>query len=163
MLNALPVASAVRQPRAVIEVSGAEVRGWKSWRVTTNAYYEADTFEVVFAVNALPAGNSADWFSGQTEIFVEIFAGFPSNPSAPDKSELTSLIYGRVDDVVYDPVATVIRLTGRDLTAAFIDRRIAQEYVNQTASQVSDDDRRRAWDSGQRDGDYYPARHALPA
>ena len=123
--NTLPVTAAARQPRAIIQVNGQTVTGWISWTVRNNTYFEADTFEVDFAVSALPSSNDANWFSTQTETFVEIFAGFPQNPADPQIPELTSLIYGRVDDVTYDPVATTLRLTGRDLTAVFIDKRVA--------------------------------------
>ncbi len=138
MLNTLPVQASVRQPRGVVEINGAKVRGWKSWTVTNNTYYQADTFEVEFAASALPAGNDPSWFSGQPRMYVEIFAGFPSNPLEPNKAELTSLVYGRVDDVRYNPVSATIRLTGRDLSAAFIDSRVTTEnYTNQRSSDIA--------------------------
>lgn len=129
--------AAARQPRALVRLNGTVVPGWITWTVSNNSYYEADTFHLVFATARLPKGNDANWFSTQTETFVEILAGFPSNVDNPDANELTSLIYGRIDDMDYDPVAQTMTLTGRDLTAAFIDAKIASEYTNQTSSQIA--------------------------
>jgi hypothetical protein len=134
MLNTVPAVAVARQPRVIVRVAGTLLPAVVSWEVDNNDYYEADTFRVALAVSKLPTANDANWFSSQTEIFLEVLAGFPSNPNAPDASELTSLIYGRVDDIAYDPVATLIHLTGRDLTAVFIDNKLANQYQNQTAS-----------------------------
>ena len=153
MLNTVPTVAAGRQPRAVVRVNGAPMPGWVSWEVTANTYYEADTFRVSFATSAMadqtaPAWGAldkslgrklkaADWFSQQAEIYVEILAGFPSNPADPSANELSSLIYGRVDDIEFDPVSTMLSLTGRDLTAVFIDTRVAGEWSNQTSSGIA--------------------------
>src|SRR5581483_6817708 len=51
--------------------------------------------------------------------------------------ELQSLIYGRVDEIEYDPAQRLITLTGRDLTAVFIDNKIASQYTNQTSSDIA--------------------------
>lgn len=127
----------VRRPRALIKVNGTVISGWVSWTVSSNSFYEADTFRVSFSVSALPPSLDANGFSTQKQMFVEIFAGFPSNPDTPDISELDSLIYGRVDDISYDPKERTINLTGRDLTAVFIDSKISTEYTNQTSSQIA--------------------------
>src|ERR1700676_2584929 len=116
-LNALPVTSAVRHPRAIVKLNGRSVPGWISWEVQSNAFFEADTWRVSYAVSLLPKKNDASWFSEPSETFVEIFAGFPAEADNPDVSELDSLIYGRVDNMEYDPGQRTITLTGRDLTA----------------------------------------------
>lgn len=126
----------VRQPRGIVRLNDAAVSGWIDWTVTSNTFYEADTFRVEFAVSALPKSNDANWFSTQKELFVEILAGFPTDPGNPDPSELTSLIYGRADDPEYDPLEETITVRGRDLTAVFIDSKITDQYVNQTSSQI---------------------------
>jgi hypothetical protein len=149
MLNPFPAAASARQPRAVVRVStlavnnpsavsNFEVDAWDSWEVTSNTYYEADTFRVSFAISALPAERNANWFSDTTEIYVEIIAGFPVDPSNPVPTEpgMASLIYGRVDDVELALEAGVLTLTGRDLTAVFIDKKITQTYENQFVSDI---------------------------
>ncbi|QMV32418.1 hypothetical protein 8G_00024 [Ralstonia phage Hyacinthe] len=136
-LNDLPVQPTARQPRAIVTVAGVQVPAWVSFEVTNNTFYQADTFRVSFAASALPAETDANWFSNQKEAFVEIFAGFPSDPTNYSETDLTSLIYGRVDDIEYDPVSTLLTLTGRDLTAAFIDAKTTIQYQNLTSSQVA--------------------------
>ena len=109
-----------------------------SWSVSNNSYYEADTFRITYSVSALPSANDANWFSTQTEIFAQIFAGFPQDPANPTIGELTNLIYGRVDDIAYNPRGTGNHLNRcRDLTAVFIDSRISSQYKNQTSSQIA--------------------------
>ena len=136
-LNSLPVRSAGRQPRALIRIAGAIVPTPVSFEVSNNSHFEADTFRVSFAASALPDDKNAAWFAMQKEIFIEVLAGFPTNPDRPDASELSSLIYGRVDDISYDPLERTVELTGRDLTAVFIDNKLAEQYVNRTASDVA--------------------------
>lgn len=131
-----PVAALVRQPRGIVRLNDTAVAGWIDWTVSSNSFYEADTFRVTYAVSLLPAANNANWFSTQKELFVEILAGFPTDPNSPDPSELASLIYGRVDEIEFDPLERLITLTGRDLTAVFIDSKITDQYVNQTSSQI---------------------------
>jgi hypothetical protein len=117
-------------------LNDSAIEGWLSWSVTSNSFYEADTFRVSFASSALPKETDANWFSGQKELFVEILAGFPSDPTAPTEDELDSLIYGRVDEMDFNPLTGVLDLTGRDLTAVFIDSKITSQYVNKTSSEV---------------------------
>ncbi|MGH8259842.1 MAG: hypothetical protein ACREUG_09145, partial [Steroidobacteraceae bacterium] len=130
-------ASASRQPRALIQVAGTPVGGWASWEVTQPTYFEAATFGIAFAVGALPAANDAAWWLSQTsDIFLEVFAGFPQNPAQPQPSELTRLIYGRADHIEYRPAQGLIEVTGRDYAGAFIDNKLIATYENQTASQI---------------------------
>ncbi|MGT2505666.1 hypothetical protein [Cupriavidus basilensis] len=137
MLNTLPVQPVARSPRAIVKVAGIIVPAWVEWSTDNNTFYQADTFRVSFAANALPAATNANWFSQQKEAFVEIFAGFPADPTNFSETDLDSLIYGRVDDIDYDPVATTIDLVGRDLTAAFIDAKTSIQYQNLTSSQIA--------------------------
>lgn len=129
-----------RQPRGLVRLGtfpGTIVPGWVSWSVSNNSYFEADTFRIVFAVKQLPSANDANWFSTQKEIFAEVLAGFPQDPANPTPGELTSLIYGRVDNINYNPRDGLITVTGRDLTAAFIDAKIAAEFQNKTSSDIA--------------------------
>jgi phage protein D len=136
MLNTIATAGSGNQPRSIVRLGGTPVGGVIEWEASNNSYYEADTFSVSFAIAALPSSNNLDWFSQQTEIFVEILAGYPANPDRPDASELSSLFYGRVDNIDPDFGQATVTITGRDLTAAFIDKKLTSEYQNQTASSV---------------------------
>lgn len=134
----LPRVSVVRQPRALIRVNGDLVGGWVSWEVDNNNYYSADTFRVSFATSQLPKDYSAAFWANQsTDIFVEILAGFPANPNSPQPSELENLIYGRVDSIEYSLERAEITVTGRDLTALFIDDRTTQKWEELTSSQIA--------------------------
>lgn len=152
MLNDPGQASEVRQPRGVVKIGGStfnsdgsvavgsapvRVDGWVEWRVDNNNFYQADHFEVSFAVSALPADRGIDWFAQQQEISVEIFAGFPADPDNYDAGELQSWIYGLADGIEFDPVRRVIHMHGRDLTAKMIDAKTTNVYVNRKASDVA--------------------------
>lgn len=129
-----------RRPRALIRLGtypGVIVPGWISWSVSNNSYYEADTFRITFAAKRLPAAYNANWFSTQKEVFAEILAGFPQDPTNPQPAELTSLIYGRIDNINLNPRDGLITVTGRDLTAAFIDNKIADTFPGKTASDIA--------------------------
>ena len=140
-LNTLPMVASSRRPRAIVQVGPfgrlATLPRTVSWSVGNNSYYEADTFRIMLATSALPIGNDAAWFSEQTEIFAQISAGFPEDPNNPQPGELTQLIFGRVDDIGLKTRSGVLTLTGRDLTAAFIDARISAGFQNQTSSQIA--------------------------
>lgn len=137
MQNTLPVVPAVRAPRGIVRVSDEQIQGWESWSVSCNTYYQADTFRVTFAESMLTSARNAAWFSELVEGFVEIFAGFPLDPSNYSETDLQSQIYGRIDDIDYDPVRRTIELTGRDLTAVFIDAKTSLQYQNLTSSQIA--------------------------
>lgn len=143
-LNTLPVQPTARQPRGIVKVAavavpgtGVAVPGWIDWSVDSNTFYQADTFRVSFAATAMSTETSANWLSLQKEAFVEIFAGFPSDPTNYSEADLRSQIFGRIDDIDYDPVSTLITVTGRDLTAAFIDAKTSIQYQNLTASEIA--------------------------
>ena len=127
----------VRRPRGIVKLNDTAVSGWIDWTVSSNSFYEADTFRVSYAASLLPVSNNANWLSTQKELFVEILAGFPTDANHPDPAELNSLIYGRVDEIEFNPLERLITLTGRDLTAVFIDSKITDQYVNQTSSQIA--------------------------
>lgn len=131
-----PVNPGGRQPRGAVRINGAPVDGWVSWEVSQNTYYEADTFRVSFAVGGMGT-LTAQPFLEQRELFVEVLAGFPADPAQVNASDLSSLIYGRVDEVEFEPVHNLLTLTGRDLTAAFIDARTDEEWQNQTSSEIA--------------------------
>jgi hypothetical protein len=152
MLNDPAQVSEVRQPRAVVKIGGstfnsdgsvnvatapARMDGWVEWRVENNVFYQADRFDITFAVSALPADRGIDWFAQQQEISVEIFAGFPADPDNYDAGQMQSWIYGLADGMEFDPVRRTIHLHGRDLTAKMIDAKTTAVYVNRTASDIA--------------------------
>jgi phage protein D len=136
-LNTLPVIPVVRRPRTIVKVGNEIASACVSWSIQSNSYEQADTFQITLAASALPQDRDANWFSSQLDLVVEIFAGFPSDPQKYDESDLASQIYGRVDSVEFDPVAAQLTLSGRDLTALFIDEQVTLQFQNMTASKVA--------------------------
>jgi len=128
--------SQTRQPRGVVKINGTPIWGWVSFDVTVNAYREADTFSVVFAMKGLPPEHDVAWFAEQTTMQIEIWAGFPLDPDHYTSDDLELLISGHVDDTSVNLVARTIEVTGRDLTSLFIDAKTAESFKNQTAAQV---------------------------
>lgn len=138
-LNVLPWLPAGTQPRGAVKLNDTLIDGWVSWEVENNNWYSADTFRVSFVVNLLPPARGAAWFSEQKEALVEIYAGFPADAANFSASELDSLLYGRVDEVDFNPVTGRINLTGRDLTSEFIDAKTTEKWPNKTASEIATD------------------------
>ncbi len=144
MLDEITVTAArppplARQPRTVVKINGISLPQCViEWTVLNNSFLEADTFDLSLAANRLPTAMNATWFSSlAADTFVEIFGGTTTTPDNPDPSELTSFIYGRIDDIEYEPVMGIVHLKGRDLTGAFIDAKVSANYTNQTSSKIA--------------------------
>lgn len=137
MKNTLPVPASSRQPRGLIKANGTVVSGWTSFEVTNNTFYQADTFRAEFAVSGLPQSLGPSFWSETAPISIEIFAGFPADPGNFSATDLDSIFYGQVDDIDWALERTHIALSGRDLTAKFIDTKSDQKYPNLTASQIA--------------------------
>lgn len=135
-LNDTDGRAVTRQPRGIIKVNGTVVRGWVEFEVDNNAFFHADTFRCKFATSALPDDFGPAWWASQAEIFIEIFAGFPADPQSFTANDLDSLIYGRVDELTYDPAGVFVDINGRDLTADFIDAKTYEQFQNNTASEI---------------------------
>ena len=139
MQNTVPVVSIARQPRGMVKVGGTPMPGWVRFEVDNNSFYQADTFRVEFVATRLPKDRGMDWWAVQTDVTVEVLAGFPSDPDNFQSIDLKSLILGRVDEVDWDPVSGILAVSGRDLTSYFIDTKTTQTWVNHTASQIAEE------------------------
>jgi phage protein D len=113
------------------------IKGWTAFEVDNNNFASADTFSITFAASKLPPDRDLKWLTSQTEIYVEIFAGIPDDPTNWVAQELTSLIYGQVDTLEYDPVSATVHVSGRDLTRVFIDAKTTEKWQNKTSSQIA--------------------------
>lgn len=105
----------------------------ESFEVTNASHFAADTFKLTAAIGAMPSGLAANYWALSIGDELEIFAGFKDQSG---QGQTLKLIYGQVDDIDYDPVGQRISLSGRDLSARFIDNRTAEDFQDQTASQV---------------------------
>lgn len=126
-----PPAGWVQQPDFAILING-NVLPWPiSISVSQNNYSEASKFECEVAL--LPNDQyNASWFSAQISIPVEIQGWL--NGGSP-----TTMIYGLVDSIDYDPISQHVVLSGRDLVGRLIDTPNEQTYQNWTASKVVQD------------------------
>ena len=128
-INNPQASAAVNVPRLQILNNGSPIPGALEFTVNNNNYYQADTFSAQFALRADPAYN-ASWWGLQQTLLLDL------QGSIDDGNSWTSLILGQTDRIVLDPVAGVVKVTGRDLTSQFIDTKTRNTYQNQTSSQV---------------------------
>jgi phage protein D len=135
-INPQSMASAGNTPRAQVMLNGVIIP-FVSFAVNNNTYYVADTFRLEIASNLLPTNITAIAMSYAPQLFVDIQAGFPAIPTAFSNAGLTELFYGQVDDFSFDPIEGMITLSGRDLTARFIDNKTTEKFVNLTSSQIA--------------------------
>jgi phage protein D len=126
----------VRQPRALVLVNGAIAAGVVSWEVDNNTHFQPDYFRVVLALSAQSSPTDWAFWASQTDLTVEILCGFPRDPEHYSRNDLQQVILGRVDDIEIDPVRDEILLVGRDYTALFIDSKNAEQFRNQSASDI---------------------------
>ncbi len=135
--NTVPVVSALRQPRTIVQANGSVITGVKSWEIEETNFHDPSTFRVCFAIGALPTANDVDWWSTQDDLTIEIFQGEPSDPTDYSSSDLTSIFTGRVDQLTPHWKAGELDISGRDLSSLLADVKSAAKYVNMTASAVA--------------------------
>lgn len=136
MLNTLPPKAQGRQPRGLVYINGQSLL-WENIEVDTTTYYQADSFSVTLPLNGQPKGYDFSYFASAPAMLIEIYAGLPNNSEQFTKSDLDNLITGQVDDIAIDPVTATLTLTGRDLTAKFIDNKTTEKFQNNTSSQIA--------------------------
>ena len=121
----------VRQPRLRILCNGQPVGGALEFEVTSNNYYQADTFTAKFSLNDNPNFGLSWWGTTPTQqILLDMQA------SLDNGSSWTSLLIGQVDHMHAEVHNGLINVDGRDLTAYFIDAKTQETFINQTSSQV---------------------------
>lgn len=136
MINAVPLKSDGRQPRGIVQINGVPLP-WISFEVDNNNFYLADTFHVEMSLSELPHPYGFQFWASEPAILIDIYAGFPPNSEQYVPSQLKKLITGQVDNIDIDPVTQKVTLTGRDLTAKFIDNKTTEKFQNLTSSQVA--------------------------
>ncbi len=131
--------SSLRRPMSQVTCNGVVLPACLSWRVEQSIHFSADTFEVELAVAALQPPYDLNWLLSQSEMVIEIRAGLSSIgqlETADPQGALISLIKGPVDSLSFNPRTGVIALSGRDLSARFLDQRIDLGLRNRSASDV---------------------------
>lgn len=125
--------SRARRPRGLVSLNGQNLQNWLSLEVNQNAFYCADTFDVRFKADAM---NTPAVLAKTKPLLFEIFAGEPDGDTFTPR-DLTSLILGEADELVYDPISRVFCATGRDLTAPFIDNKTIERWQDRSASDIA--------------------------
>jgi phage protein D len=123
-----------RYPSLSVVVNGQPVSGAVAVEIFSNNAYGADRFRVQIALGADPWLGAASWTT-LSDLFVEIDIGLGLAPGA---GSLANLMRGRTDTVQIDPVAGVVNLEGRDLTADLIEARTQETFANRTASEIAE-------------------------
>jgi phage protein D len=129
LLNEPP--QAYRSPRLRLFVNGQALSGAYEVEIVSNNHFGADRFDAVVALGPDPWATAYFW-SSQADIVVDIQLGLDGGTS------FTSLIQGFVDKVSIDPVGGVVRLSGRDFTAALIGARTQETFSNRTSSEIAE-------------------------
>jgi hypothetical protein len=117
------------QPQVRVSVDGVAVLGVLAVDIEQVAYFAADRFVALFALDRSLNGGAVFFgaLSAQSvviELAVEPFG-------------YVSLFTGQIDNVRMDLRAGTAALTGRDLSASLIDTEISQTFANQTASDIA--------------------------
>jgi phage protein D len=133
--NKISVNSISRQPRGIVQINGINVFYTRA-EVDSTTNFCADTFSVEIPISGQNSQITPAYMGVTGAMMVEIFAGFPTNPDSYTSSDLDSLILGQVDNVEINWLTRSYTLTGRDLTAKFIDNKTTKKYPNLTASEI---------------------------
>lgn len=121
-----------RRPRLKVNINGVPIAAAYEAEVKNASHFSADTFRIVLAISALPAAMGLSWWDNVAFVTAEVFIG-SDDPSLP----WLSLIYGQVDDINIELEHGRILLTGRDLSAQFIDTKTTDKFQNLTSSQIA--------------------------
>ena len=121
--------SQVRHPQLLVTMNGTVLTGVIDAEVVSTSNFHGDTFRITAAVSNLPAAYGPAYFANSVGDEVEIKASV-------DNGLFARLIYGQVDDVCYSPVHRTLTLSGRDLSALFIDKKVTITHYDQKASDI---------------------------
>ena len=121
----------LRQPRLRVLADGAPLPGALAAEVITRNHFGADCWSARFAVAADPAG-LAGW-DARADALIEVQIGF----AAALTVGWTTLVTGNLDRISADPMAGVVEIEGRDLSAGLIEARTRESFANQTASEIA--------------------------
>jgi phage protein D len=127
--------SRLRTPYCSVFVNQDDIlTGVDSFEVTNASHFAADTFRLTAAIDKLPPNLGIEYWSDATGDELAIYAGFNSQGVGTTPQ---LLIYAQVDDVVVDIVGRALTLSGRDLSAVFLDSKTAEIFQDKTSSQIA--------------------------
>jgi phage protein D len=122
----------LRRPVLRVLANGTPILGAFAAEVKSNNHYAADRYSISVALNADPSISSAFW-AATDNLLIEVQMALQTGLT----SSWQSLVQGQVDLLDVDPIRGVLRLEGRDLTAAFIESRTQETFANRTSSEIA--------------------------
>jgi hypothetical protein len=117
---------AVRAPRLGVLVNGLPLASAIEATVSSTGYFGADRFRVRAALT----GDALVW-AAATDLFVDVQIAL--SPSGP----FVSMVQGNADLVSIDPIAGIVSIEGRDLSAGLIEARTQETFANRTSSEIA--------------------------
>jgi len=127
----LPFSSAVpsRIPSVRLLINGAPVAGVISAEVNSNNYFGADCFNLTLATGEAPPLSTAAFWASSLNVATEVQFSL-------DGTNYQPLVVGLVDNIVFDPLAGRVQITGRDNTATLIESSLEENFSNRTSSEI---------------------------
>lgn len=125
----MPLSSAWRSPALRLIANGQPIAGVVEAEVTANNHFATDRFSARIALGP-DFPTVAPFWAAADQILVDVQFSL-------DGAGFRSLVQGLVDSVVLDPVTTLVRIEGRDLTAALIETRTQEAFANRTSSEIA--------------------------
>lgn len=125
----MPLSEAWRTPTVRLLANGQPIAGVIEAEVTANNHYASDRFFARVALGGDTASTASFW-AAAPGIMVDVQFSL-------DGVRFYSLLQGLVDSVVLDPVAGLVTIEGRDLTAALIETRTQEAFTNRTSSEIA--------------------------
>lgn len=132
MLNKIPTHGEGRAPRSILMLGSTRI-DWTEWEMEHNGVHEAGTINIHVPVQY----SDWPWWTQQTEIIIDVYAGFPKDPQNYGAADLTQLMTARIDEIRLDPATSKIVLAGRDLTSLLTDQKSDAKYPNMTSSAIA--------------------------
>jgi len=116
--------SSIRTPRLQVSVGGSLVVGAISAEVQSNNHFSADRFRVEVASSTDP-----EIVAINPDQRVEVRIGLAGI--------WQSMIVGKADSVMLDPVKGLISIEGRDLSSILVDSQAGESFANRTSSEIA--------------------------
>jgi phage protein D len=122
--------SQFRQPLLSVLLNGSVALPAYEAEITNASHFTSDTFRVECSLTAMPPNYGSPYWSDSVNDQVQISIGAGTGTPVP-------FILGQVDNAEIDQIRQILTLTGRDLSALFIDAKTTEKFQNQTSSQIA--------------------------
>lgn len=126
----------VRRPRLQVLANGAPLAGVRDAEVSANSHFGASRFSLTIALGADPLW-TPDYWSAQSTVMLEVQVGFVPDGAPDNAAAWVSLILRAADTIEIELPEQLVRVHGRDLTAALLVARTQETFANQTSSEIA--------------------------